>query len=293
MVLLIPLILILSSWIPFLNPGALSLAIHNQCLNLISFDSPWIDIYEALICGEKLPNSYIKDTFSKGGLIHLMVISGAHLLFLEKLFNTIPLPHKIKNISLYLILVLYTFAALIRPPVTRALFGFCLWRFSESHKLFLSSTFRVHLSGFLCLLYNPSWIHSISLQLSWLASLSQSAKKPFTKYFLTYFTILPIINRWQELHPLTIVINWIFAPMIGSVLFPLSVCSLWLPPLHRVIDHIWNFILYILQAIGFLATPIPLLNWSIPSQWTVLYMSLVMVLLYIMSTYKRWSLYRP
>ncbi len=292
MVLLIPLLFILSSWIPMLSLTAVSQIIHNQCLDLISFDSYWKNIYEALICGKKLPVGYLKEIFLKGGLIHLMVISGAHLLFLEKFWKILPLPYKIKKLSLYLILILYTLGASLYPPVTRALFAFCLFRFSESKKLFLSSTFVTHLSGFLCLIYNPSWVHSSSLQLSWLASLSQNTKTSLKKCILTYFIILPIINRWQELHYLTIIINWLISPLIGAILFPLSFLSVLFHPLHFLTDKLWNIIFDILQIVKFFPPSISFLNFSVPKNWTWLYISFTLLIFYIINSYKRFSLYK-
>ncbi len=292
MVLLIPLFIISSSWIPLFNLSSLSLGIHNQCLDLISFDSYWKNIYEALICGEKLPKGYLRETFVKGGLIHLMIISGAHLLFLEKFWKKLPLPYMVKTLSLYFILTLYTLGALLHPPITRALFSFCLFRFSESKKLFLNSNIVTHLSGFLCLIYNPSWINSTSLQLSWLASLSQNAKTSLRKCFLTYFIILPIINRWQEIHYITIIINWLFAPLIGAILFPLSFLSAFFHPLHFLTDTLWDIIFNILQIVKLFPSSISSLKFSIPVKWTWLYISSTILIFYIMDSYKRLSLYK-
>ncbi|MGI9549437.1 MAG: ComEC/Rec2 family competence protein, partial [Bdellovibrionales bacterium] len=220
-------------------------------------------------------------------------ISGAHLLFLERLWKKIPLlPSRIKNGSLYLILILYAMAAQLHPPVLRALFAFCLFRFSNSKKLFLNSQIVTHVSGILCLIYKPSWIHSFSLQLSWIASLLQNNKNSLFKAFLTYFAILPIINRWQELHPLTLIINWILAPVIGAVLFPLSFLSLFFKPLHLVTDQLWSLIFTLLQITHFFPEPISFLNWSLPEESIFLYMGLVIFLVYIMNTYKRFSLYK-
>ena len=292
MILLIPLFIILSSWIPLFSLTSLSLEIHSQCLDLISFDSSWKSIYKALICGEKLPQGHLKEFFSKGGLIHLMVISGAHLLFLEKFWKKLPIPYTVKTLSLYVILTLYALGALLYAPITRALFAFCLFRFSESKKLFSNPAMVTHLSGFLCLIYNPSWINSLSLQLSWLASLSQNTETSLKRCFLTYFIIFPIINRWQEIHYLTIIINWLLSPLIGAVLFPLSFLSVFFHSLVPLTDSLWSIVFNALQIIEFFPPSISFLKFSISEKWTWPYISLILLVFYIIDSYNRFSLYK-
>ena len=70
----------------------LSSYLHSQCLSVLSFKGQWKPAYEALICGQRLPKGPLRQVFTEGGLIHLMVVSGAHLLFMEKLWMKYSLP---------------------------------------------------------------------------------------------------------------------------------------------------------------------------------------------------------
>ena len=239
----------LSSWFSFFDLSSLAFAAHKQCLNWVSFKSEWIDIYQALMCGRRLPHGAIKTLFVKGGLIHLMVISGAHLLFLERFWRRLKFPF-FPSLGTCILLTIYALSANFHPPVLRALFSFFLLQIVRSNKLFWSPFITTHLSGLLCLIYSPSWIHSTSLQLSWIASLIQSLSVSKMKNsFLTYLFIFPICNQWLYLHPLTVLINWIMAPFIGSVLFPLSVLVTVFNPLHKWVDFLWDGILWILKKL--------------------------------------------
>ena len=113
----------LSSWVPFLSPDILAFSLHEKCLQFSSFQSETADIYKALVCGHRLPKGLIKETFVKSGLIHLMVVSGAHLLFLERLWKSINLPF-FRTGGILFLLILYALTANLHPPVLRALFSF-------------------------------------------------------------------------------------------------------------------------------------------------------------------------
>ena len=236
----------------FLDLSSLSEEMHKICLKKLSFSSSFPEIYKALVCGKRLPYGEMKQLFVKGGLIHLTVISGAHLLFLESLWLKLPLPKNIKNKTLSLFLVLYALTGRFQPPVLRALFSVFFLQISQKLKLFWSPTGITLLSALACLIYNKEWVNSISLQLSVLASLVYSVpKSSLKKAFFIYLSLLPLLNHWQSLHPLTVLINWILAPVISGLLFPLSFLSPFLPFLYKLSDFLWLIFLKLLELVKF------------------------------------------
>ena len=285
--LMIPALFYLRSFIPFSELFSLSSQIHRQCLEQLSFQSEWLDIYKALICGKKLPYGEIKQTFIQGGCIHLMVVSGAHLLFVEKLWSKISFPFY-KTIILFLILIIYALASQLQPPVMRALFTFALFYISKSKRLFWNSCFVTHMSGFLCLLFQPQWIYSTSLQLSWLASFLQNLKTSnLMKASLTYLFIFPIVNRWQQLHPLTVFVNWLVVPAMGTFLFPLTVISFFFSPFHHLSDLLWKSVLKILQIFNTLTSSLFFPNWHIPLKMLWLYIIVIFTFISIIEIKRR------
>ena len=228
----------------------LSSYLHSQCLETLSFKGQWEPVYKALICGERLPKGPVREVFVKGGLVHLMVVSGAHLLFLEKLWMKLSLPF-FKKSGLFVFLVLYALVTHLHPPVVRALFSFFLFQMSQSFKLFWGQPLVTHLSGLLCLVYSPYWIHSLSLQLSWLASLAHGiSASPLKKAFFTYIIVFPIVSQWQFLHPLTVLINWLAAPFLGFVLLPLSFVAALFPFFQAFGDRAWDLVFFVLRSVS-------------------------------------------
>ena len=273
---------------PFLDIVSLSTKFHSLCLENLNFKTQLADIYKSLVCGKKLPAGDIKELFVQGGLIHLTVVSGAHLLFLEKFWKKLPFPLFLKTHGLFIVLILYALASRLYPPVVRALFSFFLFRLSQFFKLFWSAHFITLLSGILCLIYQPSWVYSFSLQLSLLACLLQNISKSFIKRcFFIYLFILPIINRWQALHPLTVLINWTLAPLISSLLFPLSFLSPFFPSLYTLSDSLWGLFLQILKIIQILPSQSPLMKWFIPEQWIWFYIAFTYILLFTIRLFQR------
>ena len=261
---------------------------HQLCLAKLDFDTPLRDIYQSLVCGKRLSAGPVKSLITKGGLIHLMVISGAHLLFLEKFWSRLPLPRFIKANGLFVILLLYAFCADMRPPVVRALFSFSLFEISRRMKLFWSSWLITCLSACLCLFYQPLWAFSFSMQLSLLAAFLMSLSgHSLKKSFFIYMFILPVINRWQALHPLTVLINWMAVPVIGGVLFPLSLISPLFSPMYAVTDRLWFFALKILSWVKFLPQKTPVMDWFIPEQHVWAYVCAVALIVLFFETFKR------
>lgn len=281
-----------SSFFPFWDVQSLSYDLHELCLEKLHFKGQLKNIYESLVCGKRLPPGHLKELFIHGGLIHLTVVSGAHLLFLEKLWKKLPLPALIKTHGLFIILILYAFASRLYPPVVRALFSFFLFRLSQSFKLFWSAHLVTLLSGLLCLLYQPSWVHSFSLQLSLLACFLQNiSTNPLKKCFFIYLFILPVVNRWQALHPFTVLINWTAAPLISSLLFPLTFLSPMVPGLYPLTDRLWSITLQTLKLVRFFPSQSPFMDWFVPDKWIWLYIAMVCLILFTVHWFRRRRLY--
>ena len=228
--------------------------------------SSYIEIYLALLCGSKLPfNEELSLLFSSAGLIHLMVVSGAHLIFLEKIWERLPRwPYK--NIFILLSLIIYALMTGINPPVFRALMSFFLFQFSNRFKLFWSPCWRIMLSAIMCLILNPHWIFSLSLQMSLTGALafSYSRCSKLLGCLACYLAILPFISQWTALHPISILLNWILFPLISTALFPLCVLSFALPVFYPLPDWIWTLLIQflsllkpVLQFAPFYIPPLP------------------------------------
>ena len=271
-----------------LDISALSHNLHHLCLEKLSFQSSLANIYKSLVCGKRLPAGQLKELFIQGGLIHLTVVSGAHLLFLERVWQKIPLPLFFKTHGLFVVLILYSLASHLYPPVLRALFSFFLFRLSQSFKLFWNPCFITLLSGWLCLVYQPAWVYSFSLQLSLLACFLQNiSTSTIKKCFFTYLFILPIVNRWQALHPFTVLINWTLAPLISGLLFPLSFLSPFFSFLYPLTDTLWAVVFKALKAVQLLPSQSPLMKWFLPKEWIWPYIGLVCCILFIVHFFER------
>lgn len=118
----------------------------------------------------------VEDAFSDAGLSHIMVVSGANILFLVMpllfLFKRLRIGQKTANITTILVVLLYTTITGFSPNVMRAaimavvvLAGQLLRRESEV----LTS---LSLAAVLLLVYNPYTLFDIGFQLSFAATLS-------------------------------------------------------------------------------------------------------------------------
>lgn len=274
------------SFLSLIEP--LSQFLQERCLQQVQTGkTEFTDLYSALLCGKRLPAGEIKKTFLSLGIIHLMVISGAHLIFLEKIWKLLP-SFRLKNTLLGFFLLIYSMSAGLSPPVLRALFSLLLARINKDLKLFWSPYVRVQISGLLCLLCQNSWFHSLSLQLSWVASMGMSNHQLSRLHScaITFILILPIVSQWGGLHPLSIIVNWLMTPLTSCVLLPLSLLTLPFPFLRFLTDKLWEQFLQITNLLRPLMENKGIeLSWSLSSFQIWIYIAVTFILLQFFFTF--------
>lgn len=274
------------SLLSVLKPGTNFL--HEWCLQKVhTEENQWTVIYSALLCGERLPDGEIKKTFITLGIIHLMVISGAHLIFLEKIWNLLP-KFYFKNTVMTIFLLIYSMSAGLNPPVLRALFSLLLARINKDFKLFWSPYLRVHISGLLCLCCQSAWFHSLSLQMSWIASMGMSNHRlsKLQSCTLTFILILPIISQWGNVHPLSILINWVITPLASGILLPLSLLTIPFPFTRSITDKLWEYLIHTLNLLKpFMENKGIELQWLLNSFQIWIYICLIFILFHLYFIY--------
>jgi predicted membrane metal-binding protein len=255
----------------------LSLMFHTTCLRF-SPVGPWQPLYSATVCGSNLKSAEFVFYLKKFGLLHLIVVSGAHLLFLERLMSLVKLRSKL---LIYPILVLFSLISLFQPPIVRGLLGLALSDINVRFRLFWSPAQIVFLSGLMSWLLFPSWIESISFLLSWSCSLALclvSDTKGIKREVIIYCFISLFLLPLQTPHPISILMNLLVAPAIGFILFPASLVAFVCPPLVMVTDSLWSVLFSSLELMNphidglSLHHPTPLLTlwlllWSTHGYW--------------------------
>lgn len=234
---LLVLSLIRFSAFEFLSPVAEKA--HFFCLSFLPPESQALAELKALVCAENFSSLNDSQLYISSGLIHLFVVSGAHLLLIERLL----LRSKINSGIILSTLVLYAFACNLGAPVVRCLLAFGLNFFLISKNIRWPAHFRLLLIGLAALCFNFNWINSISLQMSWLAAfLVMLGEKIFTsrsllfKQSLFFVTLLPTVVYFQIPGAGTILLNMMLAPWLEFVLFPLGLCTWFFAPAYRVFD---------------------------------------------------------
>jgi ComEC/Rec2-related protein len=212
-----------------------------------------MDIYRALSCGinpNQNNNYFILKTLS---LWHLLVVSGSHLVVLDFILNFTFKNFTSEKNRFYLklfVFIGFAFMTGLQAPLLRAIFQVLIAKINQFLKLNLSSSEIVLWSGVLCLIFFPYLCSSLSLQLSWMASLILSHfsnKNLLSLHTLIYIFILPVIATLQIPHPVSIFYNLIFGPLLSIVLFPMSLVLIVLPCLSFITDHFIDFLLFALN----------------------------------------------
>ena len=121
----------------FFSPGtgfffAMSQIFQGVCL-LHAPSSPWEEYYRAVVCGVSLEPSIEKSLLVDLGLIHIIVVSGSHLVFLSRI-----LKEGMKlSWGTFIFLLIFVAMTGMEPPVVRAFVSLTLSLLVKRFKLFL------------------------------------------------------------------------------------------------------------------------------------------------------------
>ncbi|MBT4760928.1 MAG: hypothetical protein HOO06_04445 [Bdellovibrionaceae bacterium] len=244
-----------------------SSSLHNWCLVHTSQLGSWSFFHQSLICAKKLEAPEKKLVFLKLGLIHITVISGAHLIFIHKFLILTLHKLKFKNHLILSLIGVYTLICDLSSPVLRAFIALCLKKVSKNHKFFIPLPIQILIVLLCCFILFPKLIHSKSLILSSLCTLvihddffiafNLHNKAFFKKYnslckaSFIYLLSSPIIIQFHFLpSPLTILFQIILAPILFLIFIPVSFLTAIIPPLHGVTDQIYDFVFLVLEQVS-------------------------------------------
>ncbi len=228
---------------------------HPLCLARLPSNSNSLAELEALVCGQNFSTLEASYLFIASGLIHLFVVSGAHLIFIKKMLSPIDaiLPHRFFNLFLYTVLFIFIAACQFNAPIVRSFLFLILSAFLKTKKIHWPLNYLVFISGMLTLVFNHQWVSSMSLQLSWLITISFLLQNIFFKYafvlwkhLLSFVFIFPTLLYLQVPQFLLVLTNLILTPFLEFILFPLSLIVWFIPPLYVLFDLLINGLKFVL-----------------------------------------------
>ncbi len=194
----------------------------------------------AVVCGMKLSEQDIHLEFKNLGLIHLLVVSGAHLIFLERILLKplfLPLPLRFRNLAVQFGLILYSFVGGLQAPLVRALF--------QRRQVHINSS-SIFLSALLTIIFFREI--SLSLLLSWSCALliQWPSVRPFSKIGTSVIILLgiyPLILSLGAPMLLSAALQVLFSSFFGAIVFPATLLNTILP-ITELVDSIWRLFIF-------------------------------------------------
>lgn len=227
---------------------------HQICLQMASLSTHG-EFTTALVCGSPLSDSTLRHHLILTGLYHLVVVSCAHLSFLDDLCSLLP-----KTWRAPAQVFLWTsFAAItqFQAPILRALLARLLAMLDQHWSLGWSPPWLLFYSTILTMGLLPQ-AGGLSLQLSALAggALLASAKldwirpRSFQDCVFIWMALIPPLWSLSPHSPITILCNWGLAPIFGLVLFPLGALSTAVPAVFPFYDFIVSLLIWVLALLA-------------------------------------------
>lgn len=199
------------------------------------------DLYAALVCGLDLPPNLERQIFIDTGLIHILVVSGAHLGVISSLTFFLPAPLRL------FLLAVYCWLCGFNAPVVRA-----WWRrfVAPIVRPWGPSPLQIEVvTAAITLTLWPFWFKSQSFLMSWLCALCLTLppipglNRSISQCLYCYVALFPLVPS----SPITILINLLLAPAIGGFLFPLCALTVICPALTPWVDTLWDVLLKFLD----------------------------------------------
>ena len=225
----------------------ISILLHQYCLSSSPVTN-WQEYYQAIVCSSPLTMTNKYQQLKDLGLLHIIVVSGSHLIFLSQALSLLnsKFIEKVKPLLLFIFVLI----GRMDPPLLRAFLFLMIHWFQKRNKLFYSHYQTTLFSIVLCITISPLWIHSISLLLSWAASIGiHLGKNIYTKSFFCYITLAPLIVQFSSHSPLSILLNFSITPFVSLILFPASLLSFFVP-ISFVVDFIWDIFFSLCRTIN-------------------------------------------
>lgn len=225
--------------------------LNSSCQNQITSQMKYSSLMKSLICGNPLTDPNLKEALKSSHLIHLVIISAGHFLWLEKILVLLRI-HRFLRLFIFSI---YGFATLLQPPAFRFLAQRSFDEALDLFQLHLKSHQRIFLSALTCLFVFPSWANSVSFLLSWGCALSLQLsglfvlgkKNSFQSLFRQQLYFFLFLSPWMiqlgNWHPLQILSQFFLAPLFLAILFPLGILSLFFHSLGTSFDAVVDLIL--------------------------------------------------
>ena len=194
----------------------------------------------------------VRSSYQYNGISHLFSISGMHItLFATFLLGTMNkisynryFNYFIVNLFLIFFMVLVGFTA----SSVRSVLMFILFSINKLFNLKIKSLDIMFIVLIVLLLINPFYLNSVSFLFSYIISTGivvanrniKQIKNKLVKNlyisFISFMFSLPIcINYFNQVNVLSVVLNLFFIPLVSSIIFPLSIVSLFVPKIDAIL----------------------------------------------------------
>ncbi len=147
----------------------------------------------------------------------------------------------------------------------------------QKYRFFFPSDLQILIAGFLTLILFPAWWSSLSLLMSWCASLALCAPTLFNirahlaKAFTTQASIIALmaLPLWAlgNLQPLSFLFNIFLAPLVALVLLPLGALCVLFTFLTPFFDSAMHGFRWLLEGLSDPITPRGGMMFTVPELW--------------------------
>ena len=227
----------------------------NKIYNNIEKNKLCKDYLYAFILGDSFYiNDEVNDSYIKNGVTHLFALSGAQVILLATFFMFILNKLKVSEIKQYIIVflicVFLCFLTCFAPSITRASLFFFLLGINKTYYFNIKTKNILYLTLVILGLFDYKILFTLGFQLSFivtyflvisLGEITGSFKSLIYSCIISFISSIPInIYNFNYLNIGSIFINFIFVPYVSYIVYPLSLITIVLPFLSKILFFFTN-----------------------------------------------------
>ena len=252
----------------------------------------------AMVFGDNILESNIKDAYSTIGISHILAISGLHIIFLFNILSFILLKlfHYYKSFIPLLIITIYIIIIGAPTSSIRALLFLIIGSLNTKGNIYYTKLDILSISFILMLLFNPYYFYSTGFILSYIVSFilifipeiikeNDKIKRIFKSYFLIFFGTLPFVIKISgAISYFSIIIAPILS-LISYIILPITYLLAIFPILDIIFKYFFIFINIYIEGISNI---IPLLHIkTMDIYFILLYYLIYGFILYLLASNKK------
>ena len=208
-------------------------------------------IYSLVLGNKFYIDDDILDTYKSIGIMHVFAVSGMHINVIIEIINKLYNKENNRRNRITLLIIFLYYLLVRSVSLERVFISYLITHLNKKYELGIGKLYKIILIIMIMLIINPRYLYLSSFYFtiilsSFLILYSAKLKNIIHVSMLSFLVSLPLLGYfYNEVNILSILFNIIFVPVVSTIIFPLSILTIFI----NVLDYPLSIIINIYESI--------------------------------------------